>query len=140
MDRIERLLRAAYYLFRDALDSELRELGLTSAQSGVLMSVEEREGASVAQLARYCLVTPQRMHTIVVGLEETGLVAREPHPDLERVLCTRLTAAGRAALARCRRHADDVAERMLAGIDMPTREQTAELLTTMVGNLQRATR
>ncbi|GAB3570337.1 MarR family winged helix-turn-helix transcriptional regulator [Spelaeicoccus albus] len=136
MESIGLRLRTAYYLFRAALDSDLRDLGITATQYGVLSQVAERGGSSVPQLARRTHVTPQRMHQIVAGLEKDELVTRDPHPDLERVLQTHLTEQGRGILRRCQERVQAVEDRMLAGFDKTDRMHSVELIDTVIDNLQ----
>lgn len=135
MDRVAPLLRSAYYLVRERLDADLRDLGVSGSQYGALAHLAEHEGSSVAQLARRALVTPQRMHQVISQLEEAGLVTREPHPDLERVLRTRLTDAGRHLLDRCQTRADALEQRALRGLGDTETAQFRAALQTITTNL-----
>jgi DNA-binding MarR family transcriptional regulator len=130
------LLRQAFYLARSDLENSLRELGLTGPRYGVLTHLGWNEGASVAQLSRSLVVTPQRMHQIVAGLERDGLVARTPHPDLERVLRTTLTDAGRELLNASRERACAAEERLMRGFDDDEREQVRETLRRLIDNVR----
>jgi len=91
-------LKQAQQALRTRLDSELREIGLTTPQYAVLAFLEVEAGASNAAIARRAFVTPQTMQAILVALERAGLIARTPHPEHGRVQMTELTARGRGAL------------------------------------------
>jgi DNA-binding MarR family transcriptional regulator len=91
-------LKQAQQALRTRLDSELREIGLTTPQYTVLAFLEVEAGASNAALARRAFVTPQTMQAILMALERAGLIARTPHPEHGRVQMTELTSRGRGAL------------------------------------------
>ena len=91
-------LKQAQQALRTRLDSELREIGLTTPQYAVLAFLEVEPGASNAALARRAFVTPQTMQAILMALERAGLIARTPHPEHGRVQMTELTERGRGSL------------------------------------------
>jgi DNA-binding MarR family transcriptional regulator len=105
-------LKQAQQALRTRLDSELREIGLTTPQYAVLAFLEVEAGASNAALARRAFVTPQTMQAILVALERAGLIARTPHPEHGRVQMTGLTARGRGALAAASGIVADAEERL----------------------------
>ncbi|WP_367127384.1 MarR family winged helix-turn-helix transcriptional regulator [Saccharothrix sp. HUAS TT1] len=129
------VLRAAHYGFRDAVDAELGALGLTFSQYAALTQVRDHEGQSVAKLAALSELTPQRMHQLIGQLEGKGLIRREPHPDVERVLQTWSTEEGRAVLSRGEDCARAIEERMLTGFTEEQEEQLAKLLNAAIANL-----
>ncbi|MEW9554373.1 MarR family winged helix-turn-helix transcriptional regulator [Nonomuraea sp. NPDC050783] len=77
----------------------VRPAGLTVPQYAALFALADNPGISGAGLARSCLVTPQAMTVVLKNLEERGFIERSPHPWHRNVLETRLTDAGREALA-----------------------------------------
>src|SRR4029079_19521241 len=78
----------------------LRELELTLPQYTVLLALSYTQGASGAQLARICLVTPQTMTTVLSNLEAKGLIQRVPSSVPQKVLVTTLTRPGRLVLKK----------------------------------------
>ena len=78
--------------------------------------LDRRSGLSNAQLARRALVSPQSMNEVLLALEQRGLVRRRAHPDHGRILQARLTAKGRALLARCDAEVHEVEARMVGGL------------------------
>src|SRR3984957_5225726 len=81
-------LKQAQQALRIRLDSELREIGLTTPQYAVLAFLDVEPGASNAALARRAFVTPQTMQAIVVALERGGFIARTPHSEHGRIQTT----------------------------------------------------
>src|SRR3954469_22855951 len=80
------LLRQTIHAFNTAMETGLREFGLTSPQFGALFVLEAEPGLSAADVARAMGTTPQAANVLVAGMEEDGLVYREPHPTHGRIL------------------------------------------------------
>ena len=128
MQPIGYLLKNAQHSLRTAMDATLRDLDVTTPQYAVLTFLEESPGLSSAQLARRAFVTPQTMNRIVANLEASGLVERGEHPELGRVLETRLTKRGRRLLGECQQRIDHVEARMVADLSLAEQRQLADLL------------
>jgi DNA-binding MarR family transcriptional regulator len=92
------LLRQAWNAFHGAMESALRNHGLTGAQYAVLSVLARDSGLSGADLARACNTSPQAMNGVLATLERNGLVDRRPHPTHGRVLQVDLTPEGRRRL------------------------------------------
>jgi DNA-binding MarR family transcriptional regulator len=87
---------------------------LTLPQASVL-SLLEREGpATPGVLATKERITPQSMGTILVSLEELGLVSRTPDPTDGRRLVISLTEAGRQVILGARRQKEERLAQALA--------------------------
>jgi DNA-binding MarR family transcriptional regulator len=80
------LLRQTIHAFNTAMETGLREFGLTSPQFGALFVLEAEPGLSAADVARAMGTTPQAANVLVAGMEREGLVDREPHPTHGRIL------------------------------------------------------
>jgi DNA-binding MarR family transcriptional regulator len=96
--RIGYLLRQAWMALQSAMETALREHGLTAAQYGVLSVLAREPGASGADLARACHTTPQAMNGVLATLERESLIEREPHPTHGRILQVNLTSEGERRL------------------------------------------
>jgi DNA-binding MarR family transcriptional regulator len=92
------LLRQAWITWQSAMETGLREHGLSSVQYGVLSVLAREPGASGADLARACLTTPQAMNGVLATLERQSLIEREPHPTHGRILQVTLTNEGQRRL------------------------------------------
>ena len=87
---------------------------MTLSQASVL-SLLEREGpATPGTLATKERITPQSMGTILVSLEELGLVSRTPDPTDGRRLVISLTEAGRQVILGARRQKEERLAQALA--------------------------
>ncbi|MGW4325702.1 MarR family winged helix-turn-helix transcriptional regulator [Nocardia sp. NPDC004573] len=81
-------------------ESVLRAYGLTMTQYTVLLTLSREDGMSGAQLARACGVTQQSMATVLTGMQNKGLVERNPSPVHAKVMIATLTPTGREQLDR----------------------------------------
>lgn len=92
-------LHHAALTWRAGLDARLRPLGLTPTQFMVLASAGWLERNSVPptqqEVAEHAGADRMMTSKIVRGLDERGLLLRQPDPDDARVLRVQLTPAGR---------------------------------------------
>ena len=133
------LLRQAWLVLRAALDEDLRQVGLTAAQYGILRAVgEQQAGVSGAELARGVLLTPQTAHEIVQALEARGLLARHPDPADRRVRLIQLTDTGRALVEQARQRAEAVEARMVSTLAPNQQRQLSAWLVTCATTLHRS--
>jgi DNA-binding MarR family transcriptional regulator len=96
------LLRQAWHEFRGAMEVALRPHGLSAAHYAVLSVLAREPGASSADLARACNISPQAMNGVVATLERDGLVERHRHPTHGRILQITLSEEGSGRLAAAR--------------------------------------
>ena len=121
-------IKTAQQSLRLTMDAALRELGITTPQYAVLTFLEETPGLSSAELARRAFVTPQTMNRIVANLEAAGLIERDPHPQLGRVLQATLSRRGHRLLGESRRRIADVEARMVRDLSPAERRELGNLL------------
>lgn len=129
------LLKRAQALLNDAMAAALAPWRLSVAQFAALNALAEAPGASNADLARIAFVSPPTMHVLVRHLEDTGLVAREPHPHHGRILRATITPTGHRTLDAARRAVDAVEARMLDGLAPARRTALATTLAECIANL-----
>jgi DNA-binding MarR family transcriptional regulator len=130
------LLRRAHQLSVGLFEEQCRDLSLTPPQYGVLTILAHAGGCDQATVARalgFDRVTTLR---IVRGLQTRGLVAREPCVTDGRRLQLTLTADGAATLARGRKLAAQVTERLMAPFEGDEREQFQRLLHKLCAGLE----
>lgn len=118
---------------RRAMGNVLTAHGLSVNQFATLSVLDRRSGLSNAQLARRALVSPQSMNEVLLTLEQRGLVGRRAHPDHGRILQARLTAKGRALLARCDAEVHQVEARMVSSL---SEDEQAALRGALIGSIR----
>jgi DNA-binding MarR family transcriptional regulator len=92
------LLRQAWQELSGAMEVAVRPHGLTGPQYGVLSVLRHHPGASGADLARACNITPQAMNGLLATLERESLIERQEHPTHGRILQVTMTGEGRRRL------------------------------------------
>ena len=93
-------------------------------------------GLSGADLARVALLTPQTVGVIIRNLERSGAIRMTPHPVHGRVLQWTLTRRGGTLLAKCRRHAQSLERRLMAGLGAKAQATIRRWLSRIAADLQ----
>ena len=119
------LLRQAQAATRLAMERALADLGATPPQFVVLTMLRAYPGLSGADLARVAMLTPQTTGVIIRNLERDGAIKKTPHPVHGRVLQWTVTRRGAALLDKCRRHAQVIERRLVAGLSAKTSARSA---------------
>lgn len=114
-----------------ALDLQPRHFWLLSLIAGA-------EGETQQQLADAMGIHRNAMVSLVDDLEHRGLVERRRHPADRRAHAVHLAAAGRDALARANRAADENDAELLAGLDAADRRRLIALLQRLAHEAQLA--
>lgn len=120
------------------LDQRLRNLGVTTPQYAALAMLEQYPGASNAELAERCFVTPQTMHQIVGRLEQRTLLSRQPHPEHGKIRQTQLTSEGAKLLQQAHVEVLAVETQMVRHLSEGDRQRAEVLLKTCLAALQNA--
>lgn len=131
-------LRNLMQTFRQSVDSTLRAHGLDlSFTHGMVLRALAREpGMSGAQLARRVMVTAQSMNSLLHGMESTGMIVREKHPENRRTDCWFMTRAGYRQLEQTSELIEGIITRMLASLSRPDAARLSELLQKCAAALQ----
>src|SRR5271154_1809670 len=96
--RAAQMMKRILIHFRSQMDEQLRPQGVTTAQLHVMKIIREEPGASGAQLARSCYVTPQSAQALLKQLEEDGWIWRVKDRVNDRILTVELTPSGETLL------------------------------------------
>jgi DNA-binding MarR family transcriptional regulator len=134
--RVGYFVKRVQQALRQAMDGELRPLNLTTPQYSALSALEQTSNASNADLARACFVTPQTMTEIIRGLEGSGLITRQAHPEHGRIIQTFLTSTGRTQLATAHQVVGKVEHTMLSGLTGEEQKELAQYLQRCFENLE----
>src|SRR5882672_7429356 len=130
------LLRQAQAATRLTLERSLSSLGVTPPQFVVLTMLRAYPGLSGAGMARVALLTPQTVGVIIRNLERDGAIRKTPHPVHGRVLQWTLTRRGAMLLGQCRRHANALERRLVAGLTLEAQVTVRRWLSKIAADLQ----
>jgi DNA-binding MarR family transcriptional regulator len=129
------LLRQAQAATRLAMERALADLGATPPQFVVLTMLRAYPGLSGADLARVAMLTPQTTGVIIRNLERDGAIRKTPHPVHGRVLQWTVTRRGAALLDKCRRHAQAIERRLVAGLSANAQRTIRRWLAQIAADL-----
>jgi MarR family transcriptional regulator, organic hydroperoxide resistance regulator len=130
------LMRRILIHFRSQMDEQLRPQGVTTAQMHVLKTIQNEPGASGAQIARICHVTPQSAQSLLRSLEEGGWITRAKDGVNDRILVAQLTDAGREMLATAEKAARVIENKVWKGVSDNGVESLNKVLAQCLGNLE----
>lgn len=127
------LLKVASSTLRQAMEVELRPLGMTVTHYSCLELLAQRPGLSNSELARGTFVTRQSMNVLLKALERDGYVVRATEAPVGKALPTQLTPKGRRSLAIASAAVRSVEAKMLAEM---TAEDKSVAFTTLTGMIR----
>jgi DNA-binding MarR family transcriptional regulator len=93
------LVRHAWLSMRTVVAAELAAHGLSVAQYGTLLMLEDEPGITIAEVARKVGSARQSANELIAGMERAGLVERRAHPRDRRAQQVFLTDGGRDRIA-----------------------------------------
>ena len=137
----ERLLvhvKRAEQAIQVAMESVVRDVGLTSAQQAAMAVLSDNPGINAAELARRCAVTPQTMNGVLMRLEARGFVDRTPHPEHGTLIEVKLTHTGRAVFEEADAVVDKLDGWLTAGLSPADIALARDVLDRMADNAARA--
>ncbi|MGO3362232.1 MAG: MarR family winged helix-turn-helix transcriptional regulator [Corynebacterium sp.] len=140
VDQVGVLVKQTQSLLHQAMDRELRPLGLTVPQFACLRALGEEPGMSGAELARRMFVSRQSTSGVVGGLEGRALIERAAERGPQRQRATVLTGAGREILGRAEDAVAGVVGDMTRSVADGDLEVTRGVLSAMAENLVTETR
>jgi DNA-binding MarR family transcriptional regulator len=134
--RAAQMMKRIMVHFRSQMDEQLRPQGVTTAQLHVLKVIREESGASGAQLARSCYVTPQSAQALLKGLEDGGWITRTKDRVNDRILIAELTPSGEELLQTAEKLARVIEKRLWRGVEREAVEVLNEVLARCLENLE----
>ena len=129
------LMKRILVHFRGQIDETLRPQGVTTAQLQVLYAIRNEPGASGAQLARSCYMTPQSAQSLLKGLEEGGWIVRVKDKVNDRILVAQLTRSGEELLETAEKAARVIEKRVWKGVSDDAVRTLNAVLEQCLGNL-----
>jgi DNA-binding MarR family transcriptional regulator len=102
--QIQEIIEFTSRLHRPMDPHVMQKVGLSPAQSGMLVMLFYRRGASMKELASYISVSKSAITQLLEPLIEKGLVSRTPNPNDKRQAVLRITPAGKQKLKQLKQH------------------------------------
>ena len=117
MESLHYLLMKSHTLLNRKILSQAMKLGYSPGQPKVLEYLSKYEGSDQKTIAAYCEIEPATVGSILLRMENTGLIERRQAPGNRRSLYVYLTDKGRQAardIAEVFAQADKTAEASLS--------------------------
>ncbi len=130
------LMKRILVHFRGQIDEALRPQGVTTAQLQVLYAIRNEPGASGAQLARSCYMTPQSAQSLLQGLEEGGWIVRVKDKVNDRILVAQLTQSGETLMETAESAARVIEKKVWNGVSDNAVRSLNTVLEQCLGNLE----
>jgi DNA-binding MarR family transcriptional regulator len=126
--RLGHLIKRAEHSLITAKERLLRLEELSVTQYSALLVLAESPGATGAQVARRCLVTPQSMVPVLASLEDRGFIERRPSTVHAKVYEITLTDKGMDKLKRADLLAGALERRLAVAFNGTEHRQLRDLL------------
>lgn len=127
-----RLIGEAFRRSRQLVEQVVRDYGITAAQYGILIRLEQAPGMSRVDVARQNFISPQAAQVAITTLERKGLVSSRSLGNGNRAMGTYLTAEGTRVVEACRVANVPALEQFIAPL-------SAKELDLFIGLLRRCT-
>jgi len=122
--------------FRGQMDERVRPEGVTTSQLAVLHAIRKEPGASGAQLARACHVTPQSAQALLKSLENGRWITRTKDRVNDRILTAKLTPSGKKLLDTAEKLVRTIEKKLWDGIPESAVEALNRTLMRCLENIE----
>lgn len=131
MESLHYLLMRAHTSLNRQILSRAAGIGLTPGQPKVLDYLINHEGSDQKTIAACCEIEPATVGSILLGMEEAGLVLRTQRPGNRRSLFVSLTPPGREKARQMAEIFRQVDDRALQALTPQEGEALLTLLTKL---------
>ena len=131
MESLHYLLMRAHTSLNRQILSRAAGIGLTPGQPKVLDYLIDHEGSDQKTIAACCEIEPATVGSILLGMEEAGLVLRTQRPGNRRSLFVSLTPQGREKARQMAEIFRQVDDRALQALTPQEGEALLTLLTKL---------
>lgn len=133
--RLGFLMHDVSRLRRTVFDDFVKPLGVTRSQWWVLAHLSRHDGMIQSDLANILELGKAALGGLIDRLESSGLVERRADEIDRRAKRVYLSSMGTHLIAEMRIKSHELSERMLQGLDLPSRKQLADMLAQVKHNL-----
>jgi DNA-binding MarR family transcriptional regulator len=110
------------------------EFGLTSIQALTLLMLDEIKPPSMSAFCKLYDCDASNITGIVDGLENKGLVSRQPHPSDRRIKIIRLEKDGKELQAQIIQRLAETSDHLFSGLDAHELKQFASLVQKLTAS------
>lgn len=129
------LLMADHLLFQKSLLSGMKDMSLTPGQPKILDYLLFHDGAVQKEIAEACHIEPATITSVLLGMENKGLIVRKNLNGNRRSLYVYLTEQGRSLAEQVALRFRIIEEKALMGFGDDEKEMLTVFLTRMNKNM-----
>ncbi|MCM1365058.1 MAG: MarR family transcriptional regulator [Faecalibacterium sp.] len=129
------LLMSDYLLFHKSLLSKIKDADLTSGQPKILDYLLLHDGVVQKEIAIACHMEPATITSVLLGMENKGLIVRKNINGNRRSLYVYLTEKGRALAKQVKMQFDIIEEKALSNFSEEEKEALVYFLSKISDNL-----
>lgn len=116
------LIMSNHLSFQKSLLLSIKDTGLTLGQPKVLDYLNSQDGVVQKEIARACHIEPATITSVLLGMENKGLIERKQLNGNRRNLYVFLTDQGKSYAQRVEKEFDIIEEKALSGFSKKERE------------------
>ena len=132
---LHHLLMVNHLMFQKSLLAGIKDAGLTAGQPKVLDYLNHHDGTVQKEIALACHIEPATLTSILLGMENKGLITRRMQNGNRRSLYVYLTDKGRALAERVESEFCVIEETALDGFNKGEKEALTAFLTRIYKNI-----
>ena len=131
------LLKKAARLFEQVANKNLNTLGVTHAQTIILIRLWEKDGQNQMELANSAGLDQSTVVRLLDRMERDELIKRIRNKDDRRVYNFYLTLAAKKVCRKLEWHSNAMTDIAHESLSKNDREKLTQLIVTVVGNLEK---
>lgn len=131
------LIMANHLLFQKALTVNIKDTGLTLGQPKVLDYLLYHDGVVQKEIAAACHIEPATITSVLLGMENKGLITRKNLNGNRRSLYVYLTEKGKALAERIETEFKGIEENALTGFDDDEKRMLTDFLMRVNKNMEK---
>ncbi|MCD8338398.1 MAG: MarR family transcriptional regulator [Lachnospiraceae bacterium] len=136
MESLHYLLMKSHTMLQRNIISEAAKIGLTSGKPKVLDYLLEHDGSDQKTIAAYCEIEPATVGSILLRMENIGLIERRQKPGNRRSLFVYLTEAGTKAALEMRTVFEEEDHLAAENLSAEELQQLKEMLARICDTLE----
>lgn len=136
MESLHYLLMKSHSVMQRKICSEAQKIGLTSGQPKILDYLHEHEGSDQKTIALYCEIEPATLGSILLRMEQRGLIERRQENGNRRSLFVYLTENGKEVCEKMHGIFSQKDKQAVGGLSEGEISELKRLLTEICRNLE----
>lgn len=135
MESLHYLLMKSHSVMQRKIYSEAQKIGLTSGQPKILDYLYEHEGNDQKTIAGYCEIEPATLGSILLRMEQKGLIERRQENGNRRSLFVYLTENGKEVCEKMHDIFSQKDKQAVNGLSSSEINELKKILTKICENL-----